>query len=205
MILEEFLRIHLVGYVKFQPEGKTFEDVIRLFLLGKVKAGWTSKSCKEYIKYFEAYVPRYKYKTWFLKDYGLKHCTNCDKVLPRKDFTVKKGKGDGLKSQCKICVVDTRLNNIEKAREYGREHYRDNKESYIFNARNREISKINRTPFWSQKDLIRNFYSNKPTGYHVDHIIPLQGKLVSGLHVIENLQYLSPKENASKGSKYEIE
>lgn len=49
---------------------------------------------------------------------------------------------------------------------------------------------------------VREFYEKRPVGYVVDHIIPLQGKLVSGLHVIWNLQYLTPQENLSKGNKY---
>ena len=59
-----------------------------------------------------------------------------------------------------------------------------------------------RLPKWADIEAIRQFYMNKPQGYEVDHIIPLNGKMVSGLHVLENLQYLTIAENRSKNNKF---
>jgi hypothetical protein len=51
------------------------------------------------------------------------------------------------------------------------------------------------------KNQIAEFYKNCPKGWHVDHIIPLQGDTVSGLHILENLQYLPGSINDKKSNK----
>ena len=59
-----------------------------------------------------------------------------------------------------------------------------------------------RTPQWADLHAIQQFYRGCPDGYEVDHAIPLQGETVSGLHVLENLQYLPKKANRDKSNKY---
>lgn len=66
----------------------------------------------------------------------------------------------------------------------------------------RRANKIKATPSWANLDKIKEIYSNCPEGYHVDHIIPLQGVNVCGLHVETNLQYLPATENLSKNNKF---
>ena len=76
----------------------------------------------------------------------------------------------------------------------------------------RKASKLQRTPSWlTKEDLaeIKDIYRiakrrSEVEGieYHVDHIMPLQGKNISGLHVPSNLQILRATENLSKGNKY---
>jgi hypothetical protein len=60
------------------------------------------------------------------------------------------------------------------------------------------------SPKWlskSDKNKMMEFYINRPEGYECDHIIPLFGKTVCGLHVYWNMQYLKTVENNRKSNK----
>ena len=73
----------------------------------------------------------------------------------------------------------------------------------------RRARKLQATPPWYDHDLVVQFYNaaqelTELTGiqFHVDHIIPLCGKNVSGLHVQTNLQILPYYENLSKSNNF---
>lgn len=61
------------------------------------------------------------------------------------------------------------------------------------------------TPPWADLERIREIYAGCPQGHQVDHVIPIKGKKVSGLHVETNLQYLPTLENRQKLNKYEVQ
>ena len=63
-------------------------------------------------------------------------------------------------------------------------------------------AKMNRITKWSDLKAIHQFYYNCPEGYEVDHIVPFNGENVSGLHVLNNLQYLTESENKQKGNTW---
>lgn len=67
----------------------------------------------------------------------------------------------------------------------------------------KRLRKLERTINKSLLPEIYAFYKNCPKGYEVDHIIPLSNKLISGLHVPNNLQYLPIKENAFKTNRFD--
>lgn len=69
-----------------------------------------------------------------------------------------------------------------------------------YKAKRRAIQ-LKAVPKFANLNKIKEIYKNCPKGYEVDHIIPLQGKTVCGLHIETNLQYLSIKANRSKGNK----
>ena len=78
-------------------------------------------------------------------------------------------------------------------------------------CRSRQAAKLKRTPHWlTEKDRasMRGQYAmaalmSRLVGvpYSVDHVVPLQGKAVSGLHVPWNLQVIRAVENSSKGNR----
>lgn len=75
----------------------------------------------------------------------------------------------------------------------------------VFHCALRKARKIQRTPKWvnkKEKYHIKIFYLYTPKDCHVDHILPLMGKSVSGFHTLNNLQYLTALDNVRKHNKF---
>jgi hypothetical protein len=106
--------------------------------------------------------------------------------------------------------VETNPDIKQKLIQYGKQHYEQNKHLYIARSNKRRAVKLSATPAWADLNAIKAIYKQSmqisiETGieHHVDHIIPLQGKKVSGLHVESNLQIIPAKQNLSKANKLE--
>jgi len=99
---------------------------------------------------------------------------------------------------------------LAKERERQRQWKKDNAGYVNYNCNMRYVKKKQRLPSWADPEAIRKIYEDcaalneehGPRSYHVDHIIPLQGKTVSGLHVENNLQILKASDNLAKSNNY---
>ena len=104
-----------------------------------------------------------------------------------------------------------REQNKERAKGSVDKWHKENPERSSFHKAKYRYNKMDATPSWLTEDqltdmarlheLCRKFEQLMPAKYHVDHIIPLQGKTVCGLNVPWNLQILEAKANIRKGNR----
>jgi hypothetical protein len=104
--------------------------------------------------------------------------------------------------------------NLDKKRLRINQWSKNNPHRKSSNEARRRAAMMRRTPQWLTEEdrwLIEQAYElallrTQVFGFawHVDHIVPLQGKKVSGLHVPNNLQVIPGAENARKHCKYEV-
>jgi len=97
--------------------------------------------------------------------------------------------------------------NTDKTKVYMKTYQQSPKGKAVRNAiqAKRKAAKLPRTPIWCDLEAIKQVYATCPEGYHVDHIIPLQGELVSGLHIASNLQHMTAKDNSEKHNRYDVD
>ena len=141
-------------------------------------------------------------------------CKMCAKEKNKKRYQLKKEHINSINKEWRY-----------KNKDYYHARYQNNKELYLSwlkewslrnpaaakqRSRQRRIRSKHAFVNWANKDSINAIYAMSKfltsvvgVQYHVDHIIPLQGKLVSGLHVENNLSIVRADYNLSKGNKYE--
>lgn len=119
---------------------------------------------------------------------------------------------DENKDKQAVAIKAWREQNPEKLKAIYKDWAQRNKDKVNAKWMQREASKKNRTPAWLTVDehwMIEQAYDIAAKrkdefgfDWHVDHIVPLQGKTVSGLHVPWNLQVIPAVENQRKSNKF---
>jgi hypothetical protein len=155
----------------------------------------------------------------------MKICSKCKESKPFESFNKNKAQKDGYEYYCKICLKEIRK---DKSAAYSKKYRLNNLELRILsdrlqslkyrkahpekfaaaNAKRRAVHK-KATPKWINTKVVEDYYLRAKTWsklsgefWQVDHIVPLQSKLVCGLHCEQNLTILSKSVNVIKNNRY---
>jgi hypothetical protein len=152
-------------------------------------------------------------------------CVECQKIeweetnakralLPKSEASKKAGKKyyENNKEVVKLRALSRKPEDIIK---YRKTWKAANPELVMANSKHRRTKHKQATPKWltqEHKAQIKQFYLDamlvsRVTGvpYAVDHIVPLRGELVSGLHVPWNLAVITREENSKKSNKINLQ
>lgn len=131
-----------------------------------------------------------------------------------KELTKERARQWHLANPEKVSEKNIKHKNKNKERllAYNREWFANNKDKRAAYQAKRKSVQLQRTPTWDpDAHLIVAKYQlaamlSQASGipHHVDHIIPLQGRKVSGLHVFSNLRVIPASENTKKSNKFAI-
>jgi hypothetical protein len=154
----------------------------------------------------------------------MKFCTKCGVSKALEDFPKQSSNVDGRHTHCKSCrslYYASKYDSEKRKQKYldkhndekatRRDYYRRNKEDYYIRKANRRAQTLQATPKWFDEFdtfVLSEAYRlcklrQQHTGlkWEVDHIVPLQGEDVCGLHWHQNWAVITQYENRSKGNK----
>lgn len=145
----------------------------------------------------KSYEKRYYRKTADKQRFA-KRANTRKYIETKKDFKIFKKEYD------KAYFLKNRKKILERCSFYSK----SNPSMGLVKMNVRRARKLQAMPSWADIDKITLVYKKAKwlesiTGlkYHVDHVIPLKGKNVCGLHIWENLQILEASINLSKSNK----
>lgn len=182
--------------VQFCPQGHD------TFICGREQYTYQCSDCKkEYQKRHTQDLKNGKeieHRTFICPKGHDKRITGIDKYNHCK--LCRKHHQDEVKEIKKEYDKNYRQIHKDEIKEYLRTWIEEHPESIRISKLKCQTNRNLRVVAWGQEGM-KEFYTNMPDDMTEEHIIPLQGDLVSGLHVIWNLDYLSLSANCSKGNK----
>jgi hypothetical protein len=137
----------------------------------------------------------------------------------QENYVVNKDKKKKQAKQWAVANKDKKNQMSQKWRDENRDTFRlsckkstkKNIDKKLANNAKRRSLRIQRTVAWANEKEIQKHYAfakfmewiTLGIKYHVDHIVPLQGKNVCGLHTHDNLQVIRATQNLKKGNKFD--
>jgi len=118
------------------------------------------------------------------------------------------------RDKIKLCSGKYKKHNKNHLNKQQRLYRQNNKAQNNAYCASRRAWRIQARPIWSNIKIIHDIYEDcqdlnictRIAGgneiFHVDHIVPLQGVNVCGLHVEYNLQIITASENLQKGNTW---
>ena len=191
--------VSLQGKMCTQCEGvKTLDE----FSKDKAKKDGYQSQCKICCK--ESHARYHAANVEKIKEYNAKYrASNPEKI---KEYLAANSE------KIKEYQVEYRAANVEEIKKYNAKWCAANPEKNRAKSAKRRAAKLLAIPSWLTKEDYQAMEAinkeadrlTQETGvkYEVDHIHPLQGKLVCGFHCPSNLQILTKSENCSKGNKF---
>jgi 5-methylcytosine-specific restriction endonuclease McrA len=145
------------------------------------------------------------------KDSWCKECSKKQNALyqrPNKDAP----HGQKSSPERKAIQARSRAKNRDRIKEQRKKSDTKNKHKVLARTRKYQLAKVKATPKWLTKEMwaeIENIYleaalliTQTGIAHEVDHIVPINGREVKGLHVPWNLQIISMTDNRRKFNKY---
>lgn len=133
-------------------------------------------------------------------------------VNKEKRLVVAKKWRENNKQKLKEAVASWRERNPGRHEQIMQEWAKNNPGKLQARWARHELEKSNRTPSWLTSEMVEQIQieyelsawctSVMGVKYHVDHIVPLRGRTVSGLHVPWNLQVIPAAHNQAKSNKF---
>lgn len=209
------------------PEFTYHEVVHRLLLVDKPLTDIFPELCKSSItRLLKRAFPdkpssNHKWCHYLLGLIKMHKCLKCEKIQDLENFYYDKCSNDYRCKQCELLRVGDYYqrnkasisiqkakfykNNRAKLLEYQKEYRETHKAEFKAKDLRRFIRLKRATPPWADFSAMNIIYSERKEGEHTDHIVPLRGILVSGLHNEFNLRNIPAQENLSKGNKFDPE
>jgi len=173
---------------------------------------------KEYLRQYAAKHPAYaRVKAWRkanpdkVAEQNKRYVAAHPDVLKAKTLRSKHKNIEARRAKDRIAAQKYRAKNKEVVALQKAKYARSNAGKINAAVAKREAAKRKRTPCWLTEDdfwILQEAYSlaalrTKVFGFswHVDHVVPLQGKTVSGLHTPLNIQVIPGVENIRKGNR----